>query len=115
MKTEHLAHFFIAGFTYYDGALVFRKLKIGKKLRLELEEDNKYDHRAVAVYYKKHKIGFIPRTENRIFYKLLKIGLGENIRMTVQSTDRRQHPESQVQIVAHLINKNEQDGKAPDD
>lgn len=29
---EHLAHFNIAGFTYYEGVLAFQKLKIGTEL-----------------------------------------------------------------------------------
>ena len=30
MKMQHLAQFKIAGFSYYEGAFVFRKLKIVK-------------------------------------------------------------------------------------
>ena len=72
---EHLSHFHVAGFTFYDGVDVFNKLKVGKKVKFKLEEDNKWDPRAVAIYFKGAKIGFIPRTENRIFYKLLKVGI----------------------------------------
>ena len=48
MKMQHLAQFKIASFSYYEGAFVFKKkLKIGTKLKLQLEEENKYDCRAV--------------------------------------------------------------------
>ena len=40
---EHLAHFDIAGFTYYEGVLAFSELKIGVQLQLKLEEENKFD------------------------------------------------------------------------
>lgn len=103
MEQTYLQSFFVAGFTYYDGALIFNKLKIGKKLNLKLEEDNKYDHRAVAIYYKENKIGFIPRTENRIFHKMLKIGLEKNIRVLVQRVQKNAQPENQVQVVVHLV------------
>lgn len=103
MKKEHLANFNIAGFTYYDGALIFHKLKIGTELKLKLEEKNKYDAKAVAIYYRKHKIGFIPKTENRIFYKLIKVGLKRNIRILIQRVSPHEHPENQIQISAHLI------------
>lgn len=103
MKMEHLAHFYIAGFTYYDGAKIFQKLKIGQKLKLKLEDNNRYDARAVAIYYKKHKIGFVPRTENRIFYKLLKVGLKNNLRILVQSRNQSANPEQQIQVITHLI------------
>ena len=105
MRIQHLANFHIAGFTYYDGALVFRKLKIGKELQLKLEEDNKYDPRAVAVYFKEKKIGFIPRDENRIFYKLLQVGLEDHIRILIQQINPSEHPERQVHVVAHLVNQ----------
>lgn len=104
MKIQHLARFNIAGFSYYNGALVFRKLKIGKKLQLKLEKNNKYDARAVAIYYKEHKIGFVPRTDNRIFHKLLMVGLDNNIRLVVQQVDASANPENQVYVVAHLVN-----------
>lgn len=104
MKIEHLAHFNIAGFTYYDGAIVFNKLKIGKQLILKLEEKNKFDPRAVAIYYQEHKLGFVPKTENRIICKLLKIGMGKQLRAIIQQVDSRDHPESQIMVVVHLIN-----------
>jgi hypothetical protein len=105
MKTEHLAHFNIAGFTYYYGALVFNKLKVGKKLELKLEEDNKFDPRAVAIYYQEHKLGYVSRSENRIIYKLLKIGMKNHLRAVIQRVDSREHPESQIMVVVHLMNE----------
>ena len=102
MKREHLANFNIAGFTYYEGVLCFQQLQIGTVLQLSLEEDNKYDARAVAIHFGEHKLGFIPRTENRIFYKLLKVGI-TNFEARIQMIDGKEHPESQVQLVVHLI------------
>jgi len=99
---EHLAHFSIAGLTYYDVTECFSKLKIGTKLSLQLEETNKYDPRAVAIYYKNHKLGFVPRSENRIIYKLLKVQLNEQLTCRIQKIDATQHPEHQIQVVIHL-------------
>lgn len=104
MKKEHLAHFNIAGFTYYDGPLAFGKLKIGSQLELKHEEDNRFDARAIAIYHKDYKLGFIPRSENRIIYKLLKLGMGKHLQAMIQQLDSREHPESQIMIVIHLIN-----------
>lgn len=104
MKTkEHLAHFNIAGFTYYDGSICFEKLKIGKKLNLKLEPENKFDARAVAIYYKKHKLGFVPKNENRIIYKLLMMGLDANLQLRIQAKNEAEYPENQIQVVAHLV------------
>jgi hypothetical protein len=106
MKMEHLANFTIAGFTYYEGALSFNKLKIGKQVVLKLEEDNKFDARAVAIYHQACKLGFVPKSDNRIIYKLLKMGMQDHLRALIQQVDSREHPESQVRIVVHLVNPN---------
>ncbi|ODS89268.1 MAG: DNA-binding protein [Chryseobacterium sp. SCN 40-13] len=99
---EHLAHFHVAGFTFYDGVDVFNKLKVGKKVKLTLEEDNKWDPRAVAIYFKGQKIGFVPRSENRIFYKLMKVGITQ-FEARIQKIDPQEHTERQVEIVVHLL------------
>ena len=99
---EHLAHFNIAGFTYYDGVMAFNDLKIGTELKLVPEPTNQYDPRAIAIYYKEHKLGFIPKSENRIFYKLLKVGL-DKIEIRVQKLAPTEDPTDQISVVAHLI------------
>ncbi|MDT0294445.1 HIRAN domain-containing protein [Mesonia ostreae] len=101
-KREHLSHFSISGFTYYDGVLAFNELEIGTALRLEAEPENKYDARAVAIYFKDHKLGFVPRSENRIIYKLLEVGFS-NFDVRVQQLDQQTHPEAQVGVVVHLV------------
>lgn len=99
---EHLAHFHIAGFTYYDGAEAFEELKMGLPLSLKLEKQNQYDAQAVLITYKKWKLGYIPKAENPIFYKLLRVGF-TNISLHIQRIDKTAHPEHQVQVVAHLV------------
>lgn len=104
IKREHLNHFHISGFTYYEGALAFNELEIGTQLILEAEPDNKFDARAVAIYYKEHKLGFVPKRENRIIYKLLKVGISQ-LEVRVQQLDAQAHPEAQVGVVVHLVGK----------
>lgn len=99
---EHLAHFNIAGFTYYDGAEAFSQLKMGLELDMKLEPENPYDARAVIISYKDWKLGYIPRHENRIFYKLLKTN-SKNISLRIQRLNAKTKPENQVQVVAHLV------------
>ncbi len=95
---EHLANFNIAGFTYYDGAEAFKDLEMGLELKLAIDENNKYDARAVMISYKNWKLGYVPREHNRIFYKLLKVGL-DNIVLRVQGLDKSEHPERQVGLL----------------
>lgn len=102
---EHLAHFAIAGFTYYDGAEAFSALKMGQELAMKPDPDNRFDARAVMITYKDYKLGYVPKEHNRIIYKLLKVGIS-NISLRIQRLDACEHPENQVSVVAHLIKKN---------
>lgn len=88
---EHLANFHIAGFTYYDGAEVFSKLEMGMKLNMAIDEENKFDARAVLISYKELKLGYIPRDHNRRFYKLLRLGM-DNIVLRVQGWSKERIP-----------------------
>ena len=111
MKTqrEHLANFHIAGLTFYEAVLCFKKLKVGTELRLELETENKFDARAVAIYYKDYKLGFVPRAENRIFYKLLAMDYNSIFDAVIQQIDPTEHPEQQIRVVVHLKHNNSQE------
>lgn len=99
---EHLAHFNIAGFSYYDGAEAFHELKMGERLDISLDPENRYDPHAVAVTYKDYKLGYIPKADNEIFFKLLTVGI-KNIVVRVQRLDATEHPEQQVWVIAHLV------------
>lgn len=58
--------FYIAGFQYHDGAFVLDKLKPGNKLKMVPEPDNPYDPNAIALRYKKVKLGHVPHNENQL-------------------------------------------------
>ena len=111
MKTqrEHLANFHIAGLTFYEAALCFKKLKVGTELRLELETENKFYARAVAIYYNDYKLGFVPLAENRIFYKLLASDYNSNFDAVIQQIDSSEHPEKQICVIVHLKHNNSQE------
>lgn len=103
IKKEHLAHFSIAGLTYYDAVDCFRELKIGTQLNLKRDKRNKYDPRAIAIYYKDFKLGFVPRSENRIVYKLLKMKYDKALSIKIQKIDASTHPEEQVMVMLNLL------------
>lgn len=42
--------------------------------QLVLEPDNPFDYRAIAVHYRGHKMGYIPRRLNKVLYNLLRDG-----------------------------------------
>lgn len=104
MERRHFTHFHIAGFTYWDGPLVFRKLKIGTGLVMRFEPDNRYDPKAVGIYYKDHKVGYVPRASNAEISKLLEMG-HDIFETRIQQLDPTAHPEQQVAVIVYLRRK----------
>jgi hypothetical protein len=56
----------LAGFHYHAAAQaqVWRELRVGDPLELAREADNPHDPNAVAVRWRGHKLGYVPRREN---------------------------------------------------
>ncbi len=105
MKRRHFVNFDIAGFSYWDGAIVFGELKIGTELRLERESDNQYDPKAVAIYYGEHKLGFVPRTCNDAISKLCEAGYSEIFEARINKISPEEDPEDQIGVIVNLTVK----------
>ena len=105
IQKVHLTNFHIAGFAYWDGCEAFEQLRIGTKLDLVREQDNKFDPYAVAIYYGDYKLGFIPRGSNHDISKYLDMGLEDiyDVRITRITPDI--HPENQVEVVVKIKNQ----------
>lgn len=96
---RHIGNFNIAGFTYWDGCIALDKLRIGARLRLERESENRFDPYAVAIYFGEYKLGYIPEGSNRVVSQLMDLGYGEIFDMRVQRLQLDAHPEKQVSVV----------------
>ena len=55
----------LAGFRYYDARQVWDDMQVGDALTLAREPNNPYDANAVRVEWRGHKLGYVPRTDNR--------------------------------------------------
>ncbi|MDY7038269.1 MAG: HIRAN domain-containing protein [Thermodesulfobacteriota bacterium] len=78
----------VAGFQYYQGKSIRRSLKTGQELKLKREPRNPYDEKAIEIYWKTKKLGYIPRVDNEVVTNLM-----------IQGKDIR----------AFILNKNESD------
>lgn len=105
MKRRHFTHFHVAGFTYWDGSLIFKELEIGTKLKLVIDKDNKFDAYAVALYYKEYKLGYIPRGENKEIYKFCEQGYQEIFEVVINRISPEETPEEQIGVVVFLKEK----------
>ena len=93
--------FHISGFTYYEGPLLMKKLKLGKKLILKAEPENRYDENAVAVYYKNKKIGYVPKEKNYSMSKFLNQGHNPFYAL-IQQVNKNEHPERQFRVAVYI-------------
>ncbi len=105
VKRTHLAIFHIAGFSYWDGCEAFEHLKIGTKLQLIREEDNRFDPYAVAIYHDDYKLGYIPSSENHDISKYLDMGLGYIYEVRITRIMPDAHPEQQVEVILYIKNQ----------
>lgn len=61
----------IAGFRYYRGEKVWRRLSVGEPLHMVREPENPHDKRAVEVYWRGEKLGYVPRADNAVIAQLM--------------------------------------------
>lgn len=60
----HLQDCTIAGSHHYDCPAVLADLRVGDPLVLRREPANRHDERAVEVWWKRRKLGYLPRRDN---------------------------------------------------
>ncbi len=87
---------YIAGFQYYKGLRIEPQLKKEDALELKRDPQNKYDRYAVEVFHKTQKLGYLPRTDNKIIARMLDQGL--TLKAKIRSIDPEAHPFRRVKI-----------------
>jgi hypothetical protein len=55
----------LAGSQYYAVGEQWKQMAVGDRLDLIREPDNRHDRRAIRVEWRGHKLGYVPRAENR--------------------------------------------------
>lgn len=100
----------ITGLQYYDALQCINKLKVGKKLRVEIEPDNIHDENAIEVYCGKKKIGYIPKRNNYTMSKFLDIGYSP-FELRVVSIGPKENPLSELLVNVYLVNNTEKESK----
>lgn len=52
---------FIAGFEHYEGENVWNDLEVGTKVQLTREPENTFDSNAIAIYFGREQLGYVPK------------------------------------------------------
>jgi len=79
--------FSIAGFQHYSGPRLLNRLNKGTLLRLIAETNNRYDCYAVRIEWRGHKLGYVPRSDNRHISRLLLQGAKLQARVIERKTN----------------------------
>lgn len=95
-KRVFLQHSLLAGFQYYEAGLLWHRLRPGALLELRRNPDNPVDQKAVEVYWRGHKLGHLPRTDNVIIARLLDRGM--KLRAKIQALRASENPWERVQV-----------------
>jgi len=67
----HLIDLSVAGVQYAIGLEHTKDIESGEPVRLIREPDNPYDDKAIAIYCKGDRIGYVPKNNNAIFANLI--------------------------------------------
>jgi hypothetical protein len=105
MKRKHLLNCNIAGFTYYDGPIVFKQLEVGTALQLVDEQENRHDPNAIALYFGKSKLGFVQRDSNKTLSLFFEQGYDDIFEAYINRITPDEHPENQIGVVVYLKEK----------
>ena len=64
----------LAGSQYYAANAVWTRIRVGDRLTLVREADNRHDRRAVRVEWQGQQLGYVPRAEDRAVSQALDAG-----------------------------------------
>ena len=98
----------LAGRMYHEADEVWDQLKVGTKLELVREADNRYDPNAVMVCYNDNEndeqvcLGYIPRAQNSTIALLMDLDYNEIFECRINQINEQVHPEEQVHLTIKI-------------
>jgi len=90
----------VAGYKYYIGKKIEHLMEPGKELSLKREPENEYDEAAIAVYFNKIKIGYLPHAENATIALLM--DQQANVAATISDFDPNAGPWERVWVEVRM-------------
>jgi len=90
----------LAGFRYHAAADVWDELRVGDRLELARESDNRYDRNAVSVSWRGRKLGYVPRHENAALAWALDRGASFTARISRLAPDARPSRRLEFEVIA---------------
>ena len=91
----------LAGSQFYSVAKVWNEIKLGDRLTLTREPDNRHDRNAIRVDWNGQQLGYVPRAENRAVARAL--DAGERLEARVSKLRDDPDPWRRVEFEVYLI------------
>ena len=110
-KKKYFMDCHLAGRMYHEADEVWDQLKVGTKVELVREADNRYDPNAVMVCYDDKAqeeqvcIGYIPRSQNNTIALMMDMGYADIFECRINQIDEKAHPEQQVHLTVRIKRK----------
>jgi HIRAN domain len=79
----------LAGSQYYAVGKQWLAMKVGDRLDLVREPDNRHDRNAIRIEWRGHKLGYVPRAENRA----LAAAMEQGDRLMARIAQLSEHPD----------------------
>ena len=90
----------LAGSQYYAVSTSWTDIRVGDRLTLIREPDNRHDRHAIRVEWNGHKLGYVPRAENKAAARAMDGGEKLEARVTRLRDDP--DPWRRVEFAVHL-------------
>lgn len=90
----------LAGSQYYAAGELWREMKVGDALALLREPENRHDAKAIRVEWRGHKLGYIPRAENRAVAAAM--DAGEHVSARISRLTDHPNPWKRVEFEVFL-------------
>lgn len=91
----------LAGSQYYALASAWPEIRIGDKLLLTREPDNRHDANAIRVEWNGQRLGYVPRAENRALAAAM--DRGEQVEARVSALRKAKNPWQRVEFEVYLV------------
>ena len=90
----------LAGSQYYAASKVWNDIRVGDRLTLIREPENRHDRHAIRVEWNGHKLGYVPRAENRAAAQAL--DAGETLEARVTRLREDPDPWKRIEFAVYL-------------
>jgi hypothetical protein len=90
----------LAGFRYHAAAEVWDALRVGDRLELVRETDNRFDPKAISLAWRGRKLGYVPRRENAALAWAL--DRGESLSARISRLTEHPNPARRIEFEVYI-------------